>query len=674
MRKFIILALLIGLAFAQKPTTRKILDADWIRVLSANGQGFDYTRSQFLNADMTKTNTYTSGAFSLKIIDTFTELGASAHKSINVDLTYTPKIAGVSSAGAAAPVGIASKVTLTTGMTRNSASSNYQGLAWAVQGQIHTPTGATYAGEAATDPGMIMAGLRGVLTDAGTSTYTNGTFTGAYLESQVSQDVTVGDFRHFLLWCRNQGSGTATKIDAAIYIDEGDAWTNTIQTGIDINNTVKGMDIMATTTGIDFSSSMTQEIIGQNDETWENSDNGYWTTGGGIKASGESFFTNNAAVVTFGAVGTDADVVLAFDAVTNQGSITYMEDEDRFDFDNDVNIAGRVTANELRVTNATSTDVSALPIYVSETLSGTFGATTPAYGMTVYSKLLGANLSATDAYESAITGLYGITGTNASVYPKASVLGWIMDNTTTADGAFIALIDGDTQITQAGAAFGVRHLNSTPNSGFDYGLDLYGAAIRAYDAVSYRTADIRLSDSSIISGEVTNGATLNTDTGVTNINYAGALNRTVVTLTAHAMDITDTGGANGGHGALKVLDFPEGYVRIEGVIGDIEITGKSGGVSATAVFDMAMGTATTLTDAATLGNANVTIVAKVDGDLIASVDTIDLVDITSQDEDGTSGSTDVWLCVAVEDASISSTGTMIMSGTIVITWYNLGDY
>ncbi len=201
------------------------------------------------------------GAFSLKIIDTFTELGASAHKSINVDLTYTPKIAGVSSAGAAAPVGIASKVTLTTGMTRNAASSNYQGLAWAVQGQIHLPTGGTYAGQAATDPGMILAGLRGVLTDAGTSTYTNGTLTAAYLESQVSQDVTAGDFRHFLLWLRNQGSGTATNIDAAIYIDEGDAWGNTIQKGIDMEDTVVGIEINSTTTGIDFQGAYSNAAI-----------------------------------------------------------------------------------------------------------------------------------------------------------------------------------------------------------------------------------------------------------------------------------------------------------------------------------------------------------------------------------------------------------------------------
>lgn len=58
----------------------------------------------------------------------------------------------------------------------------------------------------------------------------------------------------------------------------------------------------------------------------------------------EATFLNNAAAATFGNVLTDADVVLAFDAVTAQGSLTYMEDEDRFDFDNDVDVIGDLTA------------------------------------------------------------------------------------------------------------------------------------------------------------------------------------------------------------------------------------------------------------------------------------------------------------------------------------------
>ncbi|KKM72356.1 hypothetical protein LCGC14_1421340 [marine sediment metagenome] len=70
-------------------------------------------------------------------------------------------------------------------------------------------------------------------------------------------------------------------------------------------------------------------------------------SGTAITGSAEANFTNNAAAATFGAVGTDADVVLAFDAVTNQGSITYMEDEDRFDFDNDLDVIADLTAGTM---------------------------------------------------------------------------------------------------------------------------------------------------------------------------------------------------------------------------------------------------------------------------------------------------------------------------------------
>jgi predicted acyltransferase (DUF342 family) len=59
----------------------------------------------------------------------------------------------------------------------------------------------------------------------------------------------------------------------------------------------------------------------------------------------EANFGNNAAAVTFGRQATNADVVLAFDAVSNQGSITYKEDEDEFAFDYDVEVGYDLTVN-----------------------------------------------------------------------------------------------------------------------------------------------------------------------------------------------------------------------------------------------------------------------------------------------------------------------------------------
>ena len=104
---------------------------------------------------------------------------------------------------------------------------------------------------------------------------------------------------------------------------------------------------------------------------------GWFGTGGNFSA--EVNFTNNAAAATFGAVGTDADVVLAFDAVTAVGSLTYMEDEDRFDFDNDVDVIGDLTAatitSDADVTGATVASITAANLVdksANEAISGTW--------------------------------------------------------------------------------------------------------------------------------------------------------------------------------------------------------------------------------------------------------------------------------------------------------------
>ena len=103
-------------------------------------------------------------------------------------------------------------------------------------------------------------------------------------------------------------------------------------------------------------------------------DNGATILDGTLQVGAEATFLNNAAAATFGDVTTDADVVLAFDAVTAQGSITYMEDEDRFDFDNDMDVIGDLTAGTVTSDGAISgTNVSA-----SVTLTAPSGTDLPA--------------------------------------------------------------------------------------------------------------------------------------------------------------------------------------------------------------------------------------------------------------------------------------------------------
>ena len=109
--------------------------------------------------------------------------------------------------------------------------------------------------------------------------------------------------------------------------------------------------------------------------------------------------------------------------------------------------------------------------------------------------ILGSNLTKTHNYVGGVIGHYSVTGTNASTYPVGAVLGGISDGTTTADGAFVAYIDGDSALTTAGAGFKVMNNNSTPGSGFDFGVDLQDAAHDGYAAVDedfYNKAPLRL--------------------------------------------------------------------------------------------------------------------------------------------------------------------------------------
>lgn len=116
----------------------------------------------------------------------------------------------------------------------------------------------------------------------------------------------------------------------------------------------------------------------------------------------------------------------------------------------------------------------------------------------IMGNVLGTNLTKTKNYIAGGIFHYTVDGTNASTYPVGAVLAGIGDNTTTADGAVVAYIDGDSATTTAGAAFKVMHNSSIAASKFTYGVDLYDAAHDGYNAVDYATADIRLHNQMVI--------------------------------------------------------------------------------------------------------------------------------------------------------------------------------
>lgn len=153
--------------------------------------------------------------------------------------------------------------------------------------------------------------------------------------------------------------------------------------------------------------------------------------------------------------------------------------------------------------------------------TGTFGsntATSPSSAQGSSGQVFGSNLSSTATYYIGATGRYLITGTNASTFAKAGVMGVIGNTTTTGDAAVMAWMDGDGGLTTARAGYAIGMTNSTGGSGFDYGMDL-----NLQDAVGgggsvqdYKKAEIRVSNNVV----VMTGAGVPSD-GTTGDNFAG---------------------------------------------------------------------------------------------------------------------------------------------------------
>lgn len=177
--------------------------------------------------------------------------------------------------------------------------------------------------------------------------------------------------------------------------------------------------------------------------------------------------------------------------------------------------------------------------------TGSFGsstATNPSSAQGSSGQVFGSNLTSTATYYIGATGRYLITGTNASTFAKAGVMGVVGNTTTTADAAVMAWMDGDGGTTTARAGFGIGMTQSTAASGFDYGMDL-----KLQDAVGgggsiqpYKKAELRMSNDVVImtgSAAPTNGTTgdnfagpgslyVATSTGVLYINTGSISNPT----------------------------------------------------------------------------------------------------------------------------------------------------
>jgi hypothetical protein len=162
----------------------------------------------------------------------------------------------------------------------------------------------------------------------------------------------------------------------------------------------------------------------------------------------------------------------------------------------------------------------------------------------------------------------------------------------------------------------------------------------------------------------------------------GNFHKTLLTLTATPITVTDEAGVSQ-YGGVKVYTFPAGLIFTQGAVLTGNLTlGTTGTIIDTytganalgSVIASATGAATLVTTAATWlqSTANATAAAKV-----AAIDSVSiatqLTESGARHFDGTTTPGEVWLNFKIADDATHTTGTGSFTGTIQLTWVNLGD-
>ncbi len=156
---------------------------------------------------------------------------------------------------------------------------------------------------------------------------------------------------------------------------------------------------------------------------------------------------------------------------------------------------------------------------------------------------------------------------------------------------------------------------------------------------------------------------------------SAAVHRSVFTLTALSVAVTDTGGANGAQGSHRLYDFPVGAIIRNGCSYSLTTLAGAGGIVDGAALVGSLGTT-----AAAIGNATLTTteadwIASTAGTLTAGAGVLaGSADPVLASLDGHTTAVDLYLNLAVPDADVSASDTVAVSGTITCLWSSSGDW
>lgn len=151
----------------------------------------------------------------------------------------------------------------------------------------------------------------------------------------------------------------------------------------------------------------------------------------------------------------------------------------------------------------------------------------------------------------------------------------------------------------------------------------------------------------------------------------GTIHQTVLTLTLTGANDLDL--ADGDHGiGVKIYDFPEGRILILGAVADIAMATTGVGAHPNDQYSVALGSVTAADDN-DLTATEADIIAKITADGETTAAAHGQLAASAQ-FDGTSSALDLFFNVACANANNTGAQTYAATGTVTITWVNLGDY
>jgi hypothetical protein len=172
------------------------------------------------------------------------------------------------------------------------------------------------------------------------------------------------------------------------------------------------------------------------------------------------------------------------------------------------------------------------------------------------------------------------------------------------------------------------------------------------------------------------GAAAGTGVAATSEQGDGIIHKTVLTFTNVTVALTDVAGQVAYMG-IKVYDFPEGALVVQGAVSDLDVTKSSAGVNDDWDGDFALGSATAGADN-DLTSTEIDILTKTSTpQAVAGVTTANGANASIAFLNGAGTAKDCYLNVLVDDADHDVNGTpcnLIFNGTVTLVWINCGDY